>query len=65
MKPSQDLPKLYTGKDAETIEEMAEESGLSESSIRLHAKKMEKSGIWKKVLIKKGRGTLSAYIKVK
>ena len=68
MKPSDDLVKeIYTGKDAQTLEEIAEMCGLSYSTVGNHSQNMVKSGKWKRVYVKrKGkRGVLQAYIKVK
>lgn len=68
MKPSDDLKRdIYTGKDCQTVEQISKECGLSESTIRTHARKMVRAGIWKevKVLVNGKRGLIAAYIKVK
>ncbi len=66
MKPSDDLKRdIYTGKDAQTIEQISNETGLSVRTVRDHANKMVRVGIWKKVLLKHDSRFLNGYIKVK
>lgn len=67
MKPSDDLKvEPYNGKDSQTIEQIAKETGLSYSTIRAHAANMVKAGKWKQVTVKaKYRGFQKAYVKIK
>ncbi len=66
MKPSIDLKREITkDKDAQTSKEIAEETGLAYSTVRIHAKRMVKNGIWKEVLKKVQNRVAIAYIKIK
>lgn len=68
MKPSDDLKKLYqiyTGKDAQTISELISDTGLGETAVRRFAAQMVSTGIWKEVLVKRGKLFCRAYIKIK
>lgn len=68
MKPSDDLKKLYniyTGKDAQTIQDMCDETGISDSTIRKKVIEWVKAGRWKEVMVKRGNHIVKAYVKVK
>lgn len=65
MKPIDDLPKIYTGKDAQTIAEMVKSTCICEGSIRRFANQQVKEGKWKRVLVKTGRNICAAYVKIK
>ena len=68
MKPSDEIKQkypVYSGKDAETIEELCEKSGLGESTIRRFAEDMVKSGSWKQVMVRGSGRFRKAYVKVK
>jgi DNA-binding MarR family transcriptional regulator len=66
MKISDELKKKYIdNKDAETISEIANATGLSEATIVRHAKKMLDNGNWKEVTKKQGNRFVKAYIKAK
>lgn len=66
MKISDELKKKYIdNKDAETISETANATGLSEATIVRHAKKMLDNGNWKEVTKKRGNRFVKAYIKAK
>lgn len=66
MKPSDTLLKnIYKGKDAETVSEICKSSGLGETTVRRHAKKMVEAGMWKAVTIRTKTGFLTAYIVIK
>lgn len=68
MKPSDDIKamyKLYFGKDAQTTKEISQETGVSESVIRRHAKEMVESGEWKEVSVKRHKAIATAYIRLK
>ena len=67
MKPSDDLKKeVYTGKDCQTVEQICKECFMSASTVRDHAKKMVRAGVWKEVTVKAAyRGFQKAYVKVK
>lgn len=66
VKPSDDLKKKYTtNPNAETIGEIAKITGLSETTVRRHAKKMVESKLWKEVITyRKEQGFVKGYIKI-
>lgn len=65
MKPHDDIPNVYKGKDAYTAREIATEKGISQSTVRIYADKMIALGKWKVVKVKRGNHYPEAYIKVK
>ena len=68
MKPTDDLKTIYTiykGKDAQTVADMAEELGISESVIRRSIPKFLQSGRWKEVRVQRNRSIIKAYVRVK
>ena len=68
MKPSDDLKvkyQLYTGKDAQTVDDIAKESGLGLTTVRAFARKMVEQKIWRRVFVKKNNAIIPAYIKIK
>ena len=66
MKPSDDIKKeVYTGKDSQSVEEIAAETMFARSTVQRFAKEMVKAGKWKEVVRRGERGFVKAYIKVK
>lgn len=67
MKPSDDIKKvIYTGKDSQTVEELAKETMLSISQASKIARDMVNKGVWKMVWRKQSRGGfLRAFIRAK
>jgi DNA-binding MarR family transcriptional regulator len=65
MKPSDDIKKeIYTGKDSQTIEELAKETMLSISQASKIARDMVNKGAWRMVWRKQTRGGfLRAFVK--
>lgn len=66
MKPSEMIKQpTYKGKDAETIKDIVKTSGLSETTVRRHARKMIDVGRWKEVIVKEKHSFTKAYIVIK
>jgi hypothetical protein len=66
MKPSDDLKREFTkDKNAETIQDLVKVTGLADTTIRRHAKKMIAQNIWKEVYKKTDAGICKAYIKIR
>lgn len=65
MKPSDALKahlNVYTGDDAETIDELQNSCGLGATTLRRFAADMVECGKWEKVMVKRKRQIVSAYI---
>ena len=68
MKASDELKQkypIYSGKDAETITDLCESSGLGITTVRKFAEDMVKQGRWKEVRVRGKRGIATAYLKIK
>jgi predicted transcriptional regulator len=67
MKPSEFIKReITTDKDAQTVVEIADESGLANSTVRLHIREMVKAGKWKEVYKRTDNGRIvRAYIGVR
>lgn len=66
MKPSIDLKrKIITNKDAQSIEQIMKETGLSETSVRRHAKRMVDLEIWQEGYKKVSYGFVKVFLKIK
>lgn len=67
MKPSDDIQvkEICKDKNAQTIQEICEVTGLSQTTVRRHAQQMLKTGQWKQVWKKEGNHIVQAYIRVK
>lgn len=68
MKPSDyfnDKFGIYVGKDAETISEMMEKTGLGQTTLYRHVSALVKQGVMRRVRVKRGGILQSGYIKIK
>lgn len=68
VKPSDELKKKFNPpeyKEAETIADIVKVTGLGETTVRRHAKRMVDAGIWKQVTKKEKHHFTTAYIKIK
>ena len=66
MKPSDDLHrKELKGKDVQSCDEIAQEVGLNESTVRKHARKMVSLGVWEEGWRKSPTGWVKVFRKVK
>lgn len=68
VKPSDILKKQYPvckDPNAQTIKEIIDETGLSDNTIRRHARKMVELGKWKQVIKKNGGAYVKAYLVLK
>ena len=65
MRPSDDIKKEITkDKNAQTIKEIAKDTGLADATIRRHANKMIELKKWRQVWKKQGKIIVAAYIRI-
>ena len=68
MKPSdyfKEKFQIYTGKDAETVAEMSVATGLPRTTLRGHIQMLVRSGVLKRVMVKRDGAIQRGYIKIK
>jgi DNA-binding MarR family transcriptional regulator len=67
LKPSDDIQikEITKDKNAQTIKEICEVTGLSESSIKRHAQKMVETGKWTQVWKRQKDKTVMAFVRAK
>jgi len=65
VKPSEVLKRkynLYTGKDAETVEDIMKATGLGATTVKKHCSRMVESKEWQRVFIKVNDKIKPAYL---
>lgn len=67
-KPSDDIKNkygLYHSNDAQSIQDIMKECGLSRYTVEKFTKEMVSTGKWKKVMVKRDNIIKAAYLKMK